>query len=184
MFPTGRQTIGYRVGGSTAVEHKLMSEAVRATDAWSVVGLQSPVFPIEVRSRRPISSAPTAEGNHLVVDLPERESVVGSMINHHSAATLHIGGESCIHVSRPVVAVVIEHHQPVLAEIHREAGHVFSVLGRHCHIEAEQPRVLERHLDGLMAHRPVVVVLPGDDDATKGLLCVGAEEGGKQRCAG
>ena len=93
------------------------------------------------------------------------------MIDHHTATLRNVLQETAVGLLRPSIAVVIQHDQRIGFEVEHKAGHILASSGRDRQIYRETARVLQNLFQHDMAHRPIVVVLPCDQQGLDRGLC-------------
>ena len=168
MLPADRQAPHDRMRRATPVHHVGMPGAVRTARAGRRIPYQGAVLPVDIRAGPLVTAAPAAQGDDMVVRLPFGERVVRRMEDDDTAAPADKPQERLLHRGGPGIAVIVQHHETVPREVHGETGHVGAGLRRDGHVHPEQAGLLKGPLQRLGTHRPVVVVLPGDDHARNG----------------
>ena len=84
------------------------------------------------------------------------------MVDDNAAAVLHIFQETAVRLLRPRIAVIVQHHQLVRAEVEHKAGHILSLSGRDGKVHIETAGIFQDLLQHNVAHLPVMIVLSCD----------------------
>ena len=90
------------------------------------------------------------------------------MIDHDSSASLRVSQESIPGLFRPRIAIVVKHDQLVWLKVQDETGHIFPFLRRNRQIDLEKTGILQDLFQYDMAHWPIVIVLPRDQQGLDG----------------
>ncbi len=121
------------------------------------------VAPAEVRAVLFAAVAPAAYGDDPVVFFPFGKGGRGEMIADHSATVGHVVDKGLLRGLRPVVALIVQHHQLVGGKVGLETAHVLPFGGRGGYVHGEQVRVFQQLLQDGRGFFPIVGVLAVDN---------------------
>ena len=142
-----------------------LHRSVAAAASGRVVADELAVAQTEIRAGRFVSAAPAAQADDLVVFGPLGKRRTGEVVDEHAAAVLDVINERLLGVLRPLVALVVQHDQRIVAELGLESAHVLPLERRRRHVHLEHSALLKQlfqHRTGLF---PVVGVLAVDDQS-------------------